>query len=90
MNYRTIDQLLELMLENQILFQSGLCHWVLRLYQENIISKNELWWLEDYIEENKPFFIFRWWHGHYFWKPMSIEPRVKWIKKHIKKLSKCQ
>ena len=90
MNYRTLDQLLELMLENQILFRSGLCHWAMRLYEEHIISENELWWLEDYIEDNKPSFIFRWCYGGFYWKPGRIRPRIEWIKKHIKKIKSKQ
>ena len=90
MQNKTMVELLELMLKNQGLFHSGLCYWAQRLESANIISRDERYRLEDYIAENKPFFIVRWWHGDYFWKPMSIEPRVKWIKKHIKKLKQCQ
>lgn len=90
MKNRSIVELLELMLENQGLFHSGLCYWAQRLESANIISPNERYRLENYIEENRPFFIFRCWSGDYYWKPERIRPRIKWIIKHIKKLSKCQ
>ena len=86
---RTIKELLELMLENQQSFKTGLCYFALDLYYEDIITPSEYRILQNYIDSNKPTFfespfysfgIF----GCYYWKKGNVNPRLKWIKKHIK------
>lgn len=84
---RTIKELLELMLENKHLFISGLCYWNYWILNNEKISGDEYCELRDYIEKNKPI---TWYNlvihrnGSYWWKPGDINPRIKWIKKHIK------
>jgi len=51
---RTIKQLLEVMLEHQELFITGLCHWNSLLYNNDIITFSEKQNLSGYIQGNKP------------------------------------
>lgn len=93
MKTRKIKKLLQVMLDNTTLFEYGLCQWVSVLYIKNIINWNERMLLDKYISNNKPFnykirLLFSPFCNHtYYWKKGKIEPRIKWIKKHIKKLS---
>ena len=84
-----VKKLLEIMLENKKLFDSGLCGWADNLYCYDKISYIERITLRVYIQFNRP----KWYssidaYNHkdnsYFWKPENIEPRLKWINKHIK------
>jgi hypothetical protein len=84
------------MLNNQDYFYNGLCGWATGLYNNNKITYQERKSLEKYIADNKPsmfssferFICFIWVikaDSGYYWKPTHIEPRIKWINKHIKK-----
>jgi hypothetical protein len=84
---RPIKELLELMLEHQKLFETGLCLWSDSLFFSDKISFSEMHKLIKYIKDNKPwtsFFRF----SAYYWPIGQIEPRIEWINEHIKKLSK--
>lgn len=85
---RSIKELLQLMLDNQQRFDYGLCHWSDALYGNGIITGSEHTKLKRYIKNNRPFLtrIVRW-YDMYWWKEGDITPRIKWIKKHIKKNS---
>lgn len=83
---RTNKKLLELMLENQQLFDKGLCHWTSNMVF-TIITFDEKKKLDEYIFENKPITFYRMLNAAYWWKRGDIKPRIKWIEKHIKKLS---
>ena len=90
---RSIKELLEVMLENQELFNGGLCSWAWYMYREDKITFEEYRILDCYIRENRPskFSSLEAWNYQnrgYYWKYNNIKPRIKWIKKHIKKLSK--
>ena len=87
---RTIQELLEIMLKNKSKFCYGLCGWVGELRCLKIISYKEEDLLKNYIKNNRPnifssldTFINR--KSPFFWRSGDIEPRIKWIKKHIKK-----
>lgn len=84
---RSINELLKHMLEHQENFKSGLCRWIDNLYLrwEDEIIFNERTKLEKYIEENRPKNIYWLMKKDYYWKENDINPRIKWIKKHIKK-----
>jgi tRNA1(Val) A37 N6-methylase TrmN6 len=64
------------------------------LYIRSIINRYEHNILYDYIISNPPFFrglILRLIAPHkdfYYWRADNIAPRIKWLKKHIKKQSK--
>ncbi len=87
-NTRTIKELLTVMLENQQLFRVGLCFWVDYLFRIDIITDDECNNLHNYIGSNKPITLFRIFTStNYYWKLYDIKPRIKWIKRHIKKNS---
>jgi hypothetical protein len=86
---RTIKELLQIMLDNQDLFQRGLCGWACRIYEHDIINNEELSELEDYIIDNRPskyssISAFLCQNSLFYWTHGNISPRIKWIKKHIK------
>jgi len=92
---RPIKELLKLMLENEECFepfQDGLCGWVNILYIRDIIKEEEYTVLRKYMNDNKPSIFssverFRHRNSDYWWKMGDIKPRIKWIKKHIKRNS---
>ena len=88
---RTIKQLLGVMLEHQELFRTGLCTWSSNLYIKRYISREEGSLLYNYIKENRPSAFSSWdafthrQNKDWYWKSINITPRIKWIKKHIKR-----
>ena len=89
---RSIKELLELMLQNQNYFSRGLCNWVGTIYRirKDLISYDEYNVLLRYIDKNRPhryssLSAYRHRNTDYYWKVDDIHPRIKWIKKHIKK-----
>lgn len=83
---RTIHELLQVMLDNKKYFENGLCHWNYYLYWYDVITHEEKILLNHYIENNKPFFnLYCLANGAYYWTPCRISPRIRWIKKHLKK-----
>lgn len=88
---RTIKELLQIMLDNQQYFQTGLCGWSNSI---KLSSTEEYDKLHSYIRNNKPsaFSSFERFTQElnlepYWWKKGNIKPRINWIKKHIKKNS---
>ena len=78
---RTIKELLQLMLDNKELFNTGLCNWNGMLPNT---TPDEFYLVKDYILSNKPFTFYRIFiNPRYFWKPGDIKPRIKWLEKHI-------
>lgn len=72
------------MLDNKHLFNYGLCNWALDLQGSQIITPDEFLELKYYIKNNKPFSLYRLFNDdNYYWKPMDIKPREKWLKHHI-------
>ena len=87
---RNIKELLQLMLDNKYFFKEGLCYWKNELYLYDLITKQERATLHDYIRNNRPSMfssIDAFFHGEsgYYWKCGDVRPRIKWLKKHIKK-----
>lgn len=85
---RSIKELLQVMLDNQHLFSTGLCKWFDSLLWNNLISHKENHLLIIYLKTHKPstfnaLFI----ENSHYWKPRYLEPRIKWINKHIKRNS---
>jgi hypothetical protein len=90
MKTRSIKELLQIMLANQDLFSSGLCTWNYLLHKHNLISRDEALCLNMYISENRPSMwssvdAFKHRNKEYYWECNNIQPRITWIKKHIKK-----
>jgi hypothetical protein len=91
---RPIKELLEITLENEQCYNNeGLCTWFSMLCRFQLIDYREMIILINYAKANKPIiftiiytrFIHR--NNGFWWKKGNITPRIKWIKKHIKKNS---
>jgi hypothetical protein len=65
-------------------FFNGMCLIIMRMNNQNLISLDERVLLIRYFEENKPKHI----KTSYWWKVGDKVPRLKWLNKQIKKLSK--
>lgn len=78
---RSVKTLLKLMLENQHLFKHGLCMWLSRLYQADIISSKEYDKVTWYLEANEPAN-----NPTYWFEKGDIQPRIEWINKQLEKL----
>ena len=73
------------MLENEKFFTYGLCAWVNDLNMHRIINSTEWDILRKYIQDHRPWYSSLLYSGDYYWTPGNIKPRIRWIKKHIKK-----
>lgn len=87
---RSIKELLEVMLENQNLFQTGLCLWARYLLDKHVITISEYDCLDCYIKKNRPFILsslsaFNHRNRTFYWDNGEIKYRINWIKKHINK-----
>ena len=90
MKERSIKELLEVMLNNQNAFTGGLCSWAGNILRLRYISAEEFNILDRYITQNRPSIwssvsAFNSRHSSYYWRRYDIKPRIKWLKKHIKK-----
>jgi hypothetical protein len=87
---RTINELLKLMLDNQNFFSCGLCGWANTMYHGDKINKTEYMKLRGYIDLNEPFTFHKLRNpdSRFYWKIGELAPRVRWIKKHIKRTGK--
>ena len=86
---RSIKELLQVMLDNQQFFDAGLCLWALHLQTRIIITWEETQKVLSYIKANRPSkwssrAAFKYRNSEYFWTIGDIEPRLKWLEKHIK------
>ncbi len=77
---RTIKELLMLMKSNEQLFVTGLCGWSANLYVFELITLQEHTIVNCYLHKNLPPKK----SNAFCWKIGSIQPRLKWIEKHIK------
>jgi len=89
---RNIKELLQVMLDNTRLFRDGLCNYVQLLQSGLLLDLHEVKMLLVYIEYNRPskwssFNAYRNCNILFYWDMGDIKPRIKWIKKHIKKVS---
>jgi hypothetical protein len=75
---RKIKDLLELVLENINSMTYHMCGLTMNMYEKEIISYYELATVRIYFQDNCP---------KKQWKLGEIEPRVNWLKEHIKLLS---
>lgn len=62
----------------------GLCALAHRLWVYNIDYVEVITYINDNLPVNRIWYNL--WNGGYWWKPGEIEPRKKWLEKHIKKL----
>lgn len=90
---RPISELLQLVLNTFNSNYSGLCTNISDLYYNDIITWEETIKLKCYVHENRPkynFFSAKFngvnpQESMFFWEPFKVKPRIKWLKKHIKK-----
>lgn len=88
---RSVKELLELMLEHEEEFAAGLCGWINLLNFSGVITYDEYNVLSEYIDHNRPskyssLSAYKNRNKGFYWKLGEIAPRIKWIKKQIKKL----
>jgi len=81
---RSIKTLLELLLDNQQFFCTGLCSWIKSLYSCGFINLGEYNLLIDYLEIHKPNLEQNKKKRLYWWPMCVLKYRVKWIEEHIK------
>ena len=83
---RKNKELLQVFLDNQHLFKTGICGWVMDLYIEGAISFEERMYLLGLIRKNEPVLtkIGLQGDGLYYWEKGNIKPRIKWLKKHLR------
>jgi hypothetical protein len=86
-NTRPIKELFQLMLNHTNYFSFGLCQWVDNMYYANIINLDEETLLKEYITNHRPLNFKTLFNNPYYWEVGKIEPRIRWIKKHIEKNS---
>lgn len=96
MDKKVIIKVLNLMLNKQDREEytgTGLCNWAKELYRQNYISWSECNTTDLYISKNRPSkssldcILYPPRTDLYYWKPGIKAPRIRWIKKHLKRLS---
>ena len=76
---RTEKELIEIMLDNEDLFVTGLCKWLHQIYFYELISFNEYGILLSTFSDNRPNTEIG--IGYYWWESGSIEPRIDFLNK---------
>jgi hypothetical protein len=94
---RTIKELFELLLSKEETFHGSICLWALRLSTLGVITHPEYCSIRDYVANNKPSIFYDWERFKHsvihkgkalYWERDLKEPRMKWIKKQLKKYEK--
>lgn len=92
--HRKESELLKILLENiHLMDRFGLCRVSNQCERKFLLSENELIICKAFIISNRPnpIFSLETWkqrNDTYYWDPGHKEPRIKWLKKHIKRLEK--
>lgn len=95
---RSNKELLQIYLDNKHLFFEGLCNWTDELHLNLLITDEEKRYLKSIIFNNRPkigvlqkiglSFILNYKvlpsYRSYYWTIGVIEPRIKFLKKHLK------
>lgn len=82
-NIRPLPELLQVFLDNQDLFNSGLCKWITRLSNQGVITKDEYNYLETMLEDEakirdkSPL--------EHIWPSGEISYRIEWLKSKLEK-----
>jgi hypothetical protein len=83
---KSTKELLTIILQNtDKLFRCGLCGLVWRLGDEGIFNSDEHLHILNYIADHRPINLRRIFDCAYYWKPGKIKPRVRWLKRQIKR-----
>jgi hypothetical protein len=78
-----VEKVLKLLLDNQDLFSTGICDWVISLGKNNIITEDESIFIFVYLKNNIP--NSRNLFSGFWWNMGEIEPRIEWIQAQLKK-----
>jgi len=78
-----VKRVLTLLLDNQDLFSTGICDWVISLGKNNIITEDESIFIFVYLKNNIP--NSRNHISGFWWNMGEIEPRIEWIQSQLKK-----
>lgn len=92
---RTKQELLQVYLDNENLFFTGLCQWTQMLYYDELITVEEASYLDTLIHKKRPlktrlqehlyFLPYKYRKNTlYYWKIGEIEPRIKFLKRFLK------
>ena len=78
------------MIDNHELFESGLCIFIVILFDKNIINNDELDKLYNYIVSHRPkegekHYNLSQVHSNYYWKYNEWLPRQAWLEDQVKK-----
>lgn len=71
----SIPEIIDIVLENQDLFETGLCRWISDLYLTDKLNWYEYLRLSDAIRCNKPGSSTK----AYWWKEGDIKPRLEFL-----------
>ena len=88
---RTISELLTILRDNAGVYDNqiydGLCWEAYEIFENNIISHDELETLYEYIKENMPYYtseyVCEWALREYGWPSGEWLPRLEWLNEHI-------
>lgn len=86
---KTNKEILKLMLNHIHLLESGLCGLVYIICRLQVITANEDIKALEYIKRNRPKTKSKLadpsrLNTHYYWELGKVEPRVRWLKYHIR------
>lgn len=92
---RTKQELLQVYLDNEKLFVTGLCYWTQGLHYRELITEEEASYINTLISKKKPirtrlqerlhFLPYKYRKNTlYYWKIGEIEPRIKFLKRFLK------
>ena len=91
---RNIKEILEILLDNveRVRIEGGLCDVATELHYQSVITWVELCRIHVYIRDNRPSALsskeaLLSVKSPYYWAKYKVQPRAKWLKKNIKKLS---
>lgn len=81
MTNRTIIELLQIVLDNISKCSYGFCEFIDTLFITGFITNGEAYLLHTYLYNNRPENKNL---QEYWWLPSILEPRIEWLKEHIK------
>jgi hypothetical protein len=82
---RTTKELLQIMLANINKLKGGLCGLVWTLRNDRIFDSNEEIRMLSYIDTHRPINYSYFLRYSYYWRKEKSKPRIRWLKKQIKK-----
>jgi oligoribonuclease (3'-5' exoribonuclease) len=87
-NMRSTKELLEIMFKNIWRLKMGLCGLIWQLEESGVITSDEHNHMLEYIKKHRPFNLNLICNSVYYWKPGASKPRIRWIRRHIRRNEK--